>query len=106
MNINTIVDAMPKGYRWATAEEAEYSTSSDFHLSNYMVQVRVGGTDDEPQTDLAIMWDCMIEFGEDHDHDPEQCEYLISLMNEGMPDDRDYSGWYDYDAGLRWSDFV
>lgn len=106
MNMDTIVETMPYGYKWAEPEEVEAVTSGDMHLARYMVQVIVGGTKDEPQTDLAIQWDCVIEFGMDHDHDPETCEYNVSLLTPEMPDEADYSGWYDYDAGLRWSDFV
>ena len=103
--MNKIVNEMPYGYRWALPDEVESVTSGDQHLAQFMVQVIVGGTEEEPETDLAIQWDCMIEFGMDHDHDPEDCEYNVSLLTE-MPDERDYSDWYDYDAGLRWSDFV
>lgn len=50
MRADQIVDTLPEGYRWATPEETERWT---FHAHN-MVQVKVGGTDDEPWTDLAI----------------------------------------------------
>lgn len=50
MNADRIVRHIPAGYRWATAEESE---NWEMHRDR-MVQVRVGGTDDNPQTDLAI----------------------------------------------------
>lgn len=53
MNADVIVNALPEGYRWADEIETEaWSNSGDHH--NDMVQVRVGGTDDEPWTDVAI----------------------------------------------------
>lgn len=88
MNVNTIVETMPYGYRWATADEVEEFLNSDRRWGKmreeYWVQVRVGGTDDEPWTDLAIQWDCMIEFGLDHDHDAVECERLMAMMNDPM----------------------
>lgn len=50
LNADVIVDSLPKGYRWATETEA----LNWGHFSDSMVQVRKGGTDDEPWTDLAI----------------------------------------------------
>lgn len=48
----TILPELPAGYRWATEEETEEAGhSGDF---SGMVQVRTGGTDDEPETDLAV----------------------------------------------------
>lgn len=44
-----IYDTMPKGYRWATAEEAQR-----WDEQPSVIQVRVGGTDDEPWTDIAV----------------------------------------------------
>lgn len=44
-----IFDALPDGYRWATCDEAEW-----WMRYPGMIQVRVGGPDDEPWTDLAL----------------------------------------------------
>lgn len=46
-----IVEELPAGYRWATSDETERWTA----LAGSMVQVRRGGTDDDPETDLAIL---------------------------------------------------
>ncbi len=40
---------LPAGYRWATADETEV-----WDTIPGLIQVRVGGTDDEPWTDLAV----------------------------------------------------
>lgn len=46
------VEKLPAGYRWATSSETETAShSGDF---SRMVQVRKGGTDDDPWTDLAV----------------------------------------------------
>lgn len=43
---------LPAGYRWANYYECEVaSKSGDF---SGMIQIRRGGTDDEPMTDLAV----------------------------------------------------
>lgn len=47
-----IVDTMPEGYRWATELETE-AWAAGGALPG-AVQVRVGGTDDEPWTDIAV----------------------------------------------------
>ncbi len=78
MDAYTIVDEMPFGYRWAVEDEAElwYVRPERF------VQVRVGGTDEEPSTDMAIQWDCFIEFGPDHDHDSAGCENAMAAVTD------------------------
>ena len=53
MNVYTIVDSLPDGYRWATEMECECWTKNE----DILVQVRRGGTDDAPMTDLAIRVD-------------------------------------------------
>lgn len=50
MNADQIVPRLPEGYRWATPDEC----MNWEQYIDIMVQVRVGGTDDEPWTDLAI----------------------------------------------------
>ena len=47
-----IFDSLPDDYRWATAAETELATFSG-EFSRF-VMVKVGGTDDEPDVDLAI----------------------------------------------------
>lgn len=106
---------MPYGYRWLTSEEKEELACLD------PGERRWGWTNEEyfgvivPTSDSNLagyirQWDCMIEFGMDHDHDPVECERIMADMNHEIPDDRDYSGWYGgergYNDGLRWSDFV
>ncbi len=45
----TIHDSLPVGYRWMTPEEVEtWDEIPD------AIQVRVGGTDENPWTDLAV----------------------------------------------------
>lgn len=53
LTADDLIDALPEGYRWATAEEAANWTE---HRER-MVQVVKGGTPDEPWTDLAIKVD-------------------------------------------------
>ena len=43
-----IFEELPTGYRWLTPEEVENWADLD-----NVIQVRVGGTDDDPWTDLA-----------------------------------------------------
>lgn len=52
MNANTIVDSKPEGYRWANEVECDRWAHPAYF--NKMVQVRVGGTAEDPWTDLAI----------------------------------------------------
>ena len=52
MNAYQVVDEMPEGYHWADEDQC-VRWDIEPYVSN-MVQVRVGGTDDEPWTDLAI----------------------------------------------------
>lgn len=89
---------MPYGYRWIA--KSDFDERSEYALSK--CKPFMGGT--------IIPWDCMIEFGMDHDHDPEKCERIMADMNPEPYDDTDYSGWYGgergYNDGLRWSDFV
>lgn len=48
-SMNIIVSGLPADYRWATCCEAEnWPTLID------AIQVRVGGTNDEPWTDIAV----------------------------------------------------
>jgi len=113
LNADDVVDEMPEGYRWATADEVENYRGlpeNDIirvNLHESMVQVRSGMPN---FTSYARKWDCLNEFGE-HEHDPEECERIIAGMDsDEYYDDRDYSGWYGeergYQDGLRWSDFV
>jgi hypothetical protein len=44
-----VFDTLPAGYRWADENEAENWTETPG-----IIQVRVGGTDDDPWTDLAV----------------------------------------------------
>lgn len=104
---------MPYGYRWMTVEEyAEYdeAVQAGGRLWGWMKDEHVGRATDGGVTGLVVQWDCMIEFGMDHDHDAVECEQHMALMNEPIPDMTDYSGWYGceqgYNDGLRWSDFV
>lgn len=50
--------------------------------------------------------ECLAEFGPHEDH--EDCARIIAEMSAGYPDEYDTyaGGWYDYEAGLHWSDFV
>ena len=47
--MSTIHDTLPEGYRWLTPDEVE-----QWDLIPGVIQVRVGGTDEEPFTDLAV----------------------------------------------------
>lgn len=99
---------MPYGYRWLTDDEQEQLAALDAD------ERRWGWMRDEYHSTLdgkpIIQWDCMIEFGMDHDHDAVECERIMADMNAPAPDEMDYSGWYGgergYNDGLRWSDFI
>lgn len=52
MNAHDTVKELPSGYRWANSLECDRWNHPAYF--NRMVQVRVGGTDFDPQTDLAI----------------------------------------------------
>ena len=50
LDISTpVFDNLPEGYRWADADECEVWTELP-----EVIQVRVGGTDEDPLTDLAV----------------------------------------------------
>jgi hypothetical protein len=50
---DAIYPELPFGYRWANAEETERFTHTG--KLDGMIQVRVGGDDNDPWTDLAVM---------------------------------------------------
>lgn len=85
MNASDIVDDLPEGYRWATAEETE---EWDKHHDR-MVQVRTGGTDKDPQTDLAIQ--ILVPFSA---LDLDQLRDAIHAIGvEHLPDAGDYQAF-------------
>lgn len=47
-----MMNTLPQGWRWATPEEVEAAIASGDY--SQMLQVRVGGTDEDPWTDLAV----------------------------------------------------
>jgi hypothetical protein len=52
---------LPYGYRWATIEDYDWTMDHP----EWFELVR----NDSDNYVIAVMWDCMIEFGMDHDHD-------------------------------------
>ena len=102
---------MPYGYRWMTEVELEeyHALDDDEPRWGWMRDEYIGLI---PGSGMIVQWDCMIEFGLDHEHDATECERTMAMMSDplGDYDDRDYSGWYGgergYNDGLRWSDFV
>lgn len=75
--------SMPDGYRWLT--DAEYDELWSTHPKDYvgwMNHVAVKKTDIGDNTaGYIVPWDCMIEFGMDHNHDAVECERVLADMN-------------------------
>ena len=67
---------MPHGYRWIVEEDFDRSEEVQALFRPFM-----GGT--------IVPWDCMVEFGFDHDHDPQECEQLLADMMSGDSGDPD-----------------
>lgn len=57
---------MPYGYRWALPDEKGRPDAEWVF--------------DGTSMDLAVPWDCMVEFGMEHDHDPEKCEQRMARL--------------------------
>ena len=87
----TTFTSMPDGYRWMTDEEiTEYNATTD-HRWGWMRDEYIGlvTTCLSPAGQPVVQWDCMIEFGLDHDHDAVECErHVLSMSDNFMPDDR------------------
>lgn len=106
---------MPYGYRWMTYDEkTEYAMAdANERQWGWKNAEYVGVVVPTPKSNIAgyvRQWDCMIEFGLNHEHDPVECERIMADMNTSYPDETDYSDWYGgeqgYNVGLRWSDFI
>lgn len=71
---------LPYGYRWAVDDEEDYRTDT--------ILVHREGRDClyEDTASVAVPWDCMVEFGFLHDHDPVDCERRMF--------DRNYDSFY------------
>lgn len=72
---------MPFGYRWAQREDMEWVSD---HPDWFMTI-----DDGTALPGLAVKWDCMIEFGMDHDHDPEECESRMLAVGYHNVQNRD-----------------
>ena len=59
--------SMPHGYRWIVEEDFDRSEAEQS-----LFRPHDGGT--------IVPWDCMVEFGFDHDHDAEKCEQRIARL--------------------------
>lgn len=73
----------PHGYRWFTDDEIrEYNETPADRRIGWMSDEYVGLVvlRNAPSR-LVRQWDCMIEFGMDHDHDPVECERIMADMN-------------------------
>lgn len=85
---------MPYGYRHLTGDEyAEYMFADDFRFG-WLNHVEIHGS---PVVEEHYIrpWDCMIEFGMDHDHDPAECESMMHRMTvdsviDSVFDDHDH----------------
>lgn len=89
-------DSMPHGYRWMTGDEIEqYNETPERRRCGWMRDEHIGlvTTCLNPVGDPVVKWDCMIEFGMDHDHDPTVCERIMADMNP----DYSYAMDNDYD---------
>lgn len=74
---------MPDGYRWMTVEEFdEYDQSTEEERRwGWKRDESVGRVTGEV-TGLVRQWDCMVEFGLDHEHDAEECERTMVYMSD------------------------
>lgn len=102
MNANTVVAALPAGYRWATPHEVETWTER----LEEMVQVRVGGSDDDPETDLAIRKGEGMLTPHDRENVPKRTVYfnrarlvrLVQTYEVEIPADYDVEEWMENDG--------
>ena len=69
---------LPFGYRWALEEDLNRRDGINVPMFG---SLNIG---------FAVPWDCMVEFGMDHDHDPVECERILADMNPEIPDEREY----------------
>ena len=77
-------ETMPYGFRWLTADEVDEYNGTDDHRWGWMKYVAVKATTRDDNTAGYIRpWDCMIEFGMDHEHVPSECERMMFLMGGG-----------------------
>lgn len=82
---------LPSGYRWANEVECEAaSATGDF---NTMIQVQRGGTDNEPETDLAVLdVERLYLHGYNIFTEWSQCEVCDLPVNEHEWVDLDHNG--------------
>ena len=81
--MNTFND-IPHGYRWMTEDEIEqYNATPESRRYGWMSNEHIGlvSTCLSPAGQPVVKWDCMIEFGMDHSHDPVECERIMADMN-------------------------
>lgn len=71
---------MPHGYRWLTQEEADEYADTDDHRWGWMKYVAIC-TNTFGVQEYTRPWDCMIEFGMDHDHSETACAIALADMN-------------------------
>lgn len=86
---------VPHGYRWLTDAEWNefFCTDEDdrFGWMNYVaVKCPVSGSN---TAGYIVPWDCIIEFGMDHDHDPVECERILADMNPEFGVHEHYDGY-------------
>lgn len=89
---------MPYGYRWMTEDEIdEYNNATERERVGWMRPHYIGvvTTCLNPEGQPVVQWDCMIEFGMNHDHDPVECERIMADMNP------DYGVSEHYNNGLK-----
>lgn len=100
---------MPFGYRWMTSEEIADYNAAESHRWGWMRDEYVGivTTCLAPSGQPIVKWDCMIEFGMDHDHDSVECERLMAEMGDPF-DGFDFSDQFnetdEFGTNERWVD--
>lgn len=85
---------MPYGYRWMTTEElVEFHDTPKEDRFGWMNHVEIALIGQANSGDYIVPWDCMIEFGMDHNHDPVECERILADMNPEFNLSEHYDGY-------------
>lgn len=76
-------ETMPYGFRWLCADEIEqFNSTPENRRCGWMNYLAIC-TNTFNVWEYIRPWDCMIEFGMDHEHDPAACEHMMFLMGGG-----------------------
>jgi hypothetical protein len=84
---------MPYGYRHLTDDELDEFVTLDEDQPRWGWLGHVAKFSTLLGTRYIRPWDCMIEFGMSHDHDPEECERIMADMSSDSYDPMDDIPW-------------